>query len=97
MCDEGNSRSPTIASLLKYQPARHDTLSVGVQTASEATLDMLGEWADLVVCTSPNQRLAFPGVDDDRIMVWPVPDAFPRPFNPELRRLVLQLISEKGL
>lgn len=95
VCDEGNSRSPTIASILRY--SGHDTLAVGASRASDETRRMLADWCDLAVFTAPGQVAAFPGLDGDRVMVWPIADVYPRPFNAELRKLVLSLAVEKGL
>lgn len=95
MCDKGISRSPTIEGLLKFNG--YETLSVGVDTSSPETRAVLSDWCDKAILTSPNQRLSFPDLEDDQILVWPIPDAFPRPFNPELRRLVLSFIKQEGL
>lgn len=95
VCDEGNSRSPTLASLLRYRG--HDTLAVGASQASDETRAMLADWCDLAILTAPNQRYRFPSLDDDRITVWPIDDAYPRPFNKELREIVTRFIFQEGL
>lgn len=95
VCDQGNSRSPTIASVLRY--SGHETLAVGADTAKYATLLMLADWCDKAIFTHPDQQAAFPTVGPDRAIVWDIPDAFPRPFNPELLRLVRHLIQKEGL
>lgn len=97
VCDEGNSRSPTIASLLRYRG--HDTLAVGVRTAQPETLRMLTAWADKIIVTDEAQAPHLSGrtLGSLDVDLWPIADTYPRPFNPELRRLVLQLADQKGL
>jgi hypothetical protein len=95
VCDEGNSRSPTLASRLRYRG--HDTLAVGADRAEEPTRLMLSMWCERAIFTSPNQRLKFPMIDDSQVMVWPIADAYPRPFNKELLALVDVLADQEGL
>lgn len=95
VCDEGNSRSPTIASLLRYRS--HDTLSVGVRTAGPETLAMLVEWCELAILTDAAQEASFPQRYADRLTVWPIDDTYPRPFNRDLRDVVQRFIFEEGL
>src|ERR1035441_1719423 len=84
ICDQGNNRSVTFAQLLKYWG--NDTLSAGLSTTSERTLNMLIRWADKIVLTEDSQR----GHDlfsafRSKIVVCDVgPDTYPRPFNKEL-------------
>ena len=85
ICDQGNNRSVTFAHLLKYWG--NDTLSAGMSTNSEATLVMLGEWADKIVLTEEKQLYSLGhGIFDlTKVMFCDVgPDTYPRPFNKEL-------------
>lgn len=95
MCDQGVSRSPTIASLLQYRG--HETLSVGVKHSTETTRKMLGDWCDVAIITPDVPVDALPDLSLDSIIVWPIADTYPRPFNPELRKLVLELAGKGGL
>jgi hypothetical protein len=95
VCDEGNSRSPTIASLLRYRD--HETLSVGAGTSTDETRRMLTEWCDLAIFTNIQQQAAFPDLPDGRARVWPIADAYPRPFNSDLRKIVLDYAAREGL
>jgi hypothetical protein len=95
VCDQGNSRSPTLASLLRYRG--HDTLAVGVHRADQETRQMLADWCDVAIFTDPSQRYAFPSIDDDHAKVWTIADAYPRPFNPDLFKVVRQFIAQEGL
>lgn len=95
VCDEGNSRSPTLASLLRYRG--HDTLAVGVQRAAPETLKMLADWSDRIILTDASQRSAFPDVHDDHVDVWPIADTYPRPFNKQLLEVARRFITQEGL
>ena len=89
VCDKGVNRSVHIASLLKFRG--HDTIPVGVDTASPETLDVLTGWADLVVLTNESQMSDrwFP----TRVWIWPLED-LPRPYNRVLYSQVLRYIDE---
>lgn len=95
VCDEGISRSPTIAARIRYRG--HETLAVGARSSSLETRRMLGEWCDRLLVTAPTQRYAFPEVPDNKVMVWPIPDAFPRPHNKDLLPIIEQLANREGL
>lgn len=95
VCQEGNSRSPTIASLLRYRG--HDTLSIGTNTSSPETRQMLADWCDQAILTSPDQQAAFPDLPADKTRVWAIADQYPRPFNADLRKLVLDYAAREGL
>jgi hypothetical protein len=95
VCDEGISRSPTIAARIRYR--HHETLAVGVKSSTPETRRMLGEWCDRLIVTAPTQRYAFPEVPDDKVMVWLIPDAYPRPHNKELLPLIEQFANRGGL
>lgn len=95
VCGEGNSRSPTIASLLRYRG--HDTLAVGANTSTEETRRMLSDWCDQAIFTDIQQQAAFPDLPDGHARVWPIADIYPRPFNADLRRIVLDYAAREGL
>ena len=92
VCDKGVNRSVHIASLLKFRG--HDTIPVGVDTASPETLKMLLGWADMVITTSEAQVEAIS--DLTRIpfasWVWPMED-HTRPYNGLLYRQTLRYIE----
>ena len=58
---------------------------------------MLADWCDIAILTDLAQAAAFPDRYTDKQTVWPIKDAYPRPFNPELRKLVLELADKEGL
>jgi hypothetical protein len=95
VCDQGVSRSPTIASLLQYRG--HETLSVGAARTTDDTRQMLGDWCDIAILTPDIDVDAIPGLNPEQLVVWPIADTYPRPFHPELRQLVLELAGKGGL
>lgn len=95
VCDEAVSRSPTIASLLQYRS--HETLSIGSNTSTPETRRLLGDWCDLAIFTDVGQRHAFLDLPDDKVKYWPIADQYPRPFNPDLRNIVLEYATREGL
>lgn len=93
MCNRGVSRSPTIAALLTNKG--HDALSVGADTSTPETREMLTDWCDLAIFTDSQQIAAFPNIKHAQI--WPIADVYPRPFNKDLQSLVVRMIAQKGL
>lgn len=94
VCNRGVSRSPTIAALLTN--AGHDALAVGSDTSADETRQMLSDWCDMAILTDSSQLAAFPDLTG-HIQIWPIPDAYPRPFNKDLHSLVVRMIASKGL
>lgn len=91
VCDEGNNRSVTIASRIKY--LGHDVLTAGLRRNDPGTLRMLAEWADRIITTDTDQHFNWP--DPDRVRLWCVgPDRYKRPFNPQLLAIVNDLIAQ---
>lgn len=99
-CDEGNNRSVTVASQLKYWG--HDCITVGLNRNRPETIALLVErWADLVLLTADDQVLPEMngdlGVDDSfpDIEVWDLgPDNYPRPYNKVLLEKVKVIIQD---
>ena len=58
---------------------------------------MLTDWCELAVFTDEAQRTMFPDLPDNKVRVWPIADEYPRPFNPELRTIVLDYAQREGL
>ena len=91
ICQEGNNRSVTIASRIKY--LGHDVLSAGLNTNSRETLNQLYEWADRILTTNVNQYV--PNRFEGKTRLWDIgPDIYPRPFNRALLQIVNDLIAE---
>lgn len=93
VCDHGSSRSVHIADQLRYRG--HEAIPVGASKTSDATRELLAGWADLVIFTDEAQQPLFPATV--KRVVWPIPDSFPRPYNPELLQLIRHHLSRSDL
>jgi predicted protein tyrosine phosphatase len=92
LCDQGNNRSVTVASLIKYWP-NVDVLSAGLSTNSPATLGMLQDWADKIIFTEAIQGASI--IESDKATLWDIgPDNYPRPFNRQLLNKVRTLMEQ---
>lgn len=95
VCEQGINRSVTLASLLKFRG--HDTISVGLDNNSAETLALLFDWAEVIALTAHSQEARIPAEYRAKVELFSVgPDIYPRPFNPELYRLLKQLLSESA-
>ena len=93
VCDHGSSRSPHIADKLRW--LGNETIPVGVEHISSATMAMLREWADKIIYTDPRQmNVMDPG--DTKYEVWRIPDVFPRPYNSQLDSLLKRMLSMRA-
>ena len=93
VCDQGNNRSVTIAGQLKYWG--HDIITCGVSKNSSETLEMLLVWCDRVITTEAGQWEQMPKGFDAKHQLWNVgPDNYPRPYNPELLKIVKGFMSQ---
>jgi hypothetical protein len=92
VCDQGNNRSVTIASSLKYTEGGQDVLTAGLQTNSRETLALLFKWADRIILTDSSQRIPSEWLEKARL--WDVgPDTYPRPHNKVLLGKARALIA----
>ena len=88
-CDHGNNRSVHFAHLLKYWD--NDVIPIGLEVTTKETLDMLFDWADIIVTTAKDQVI--PKEYADKVELLDVgADTYPRPFNPELHKKAKELI-----
>lgn len=55
ICDGGNVRSYALAVVLKER-YKHEAIAIGRLRASRETIDMLCEWADMVVIMQPHME-----------------------------------------
>jgi galactitol-specific phosphotransferase system IIB component len=94
VCDQGNNRSVQFAHLLKYWG--NDCITAGLKTNSPETLDMLFQWADIIITTDDTQQI--PEQYQAKVKLLDVgPDKYPRPFNPELNAMVKRILEENKL
>jgi hypothetical protein len=83
VCEHGNNRSVTIAQHIKYWG--HDVLTVGTETNSPGTVDMLVDWSERVIVV--DRELLQRHADNSKVQYWETgPDIYPRPFNKNLMK-----------
>lgn len=71
VCQEGNSRSVVLASILKNELA-YDALAMGIRKTSEPTKEMLYEWADMIVLVDKTFVPEIPTKYLNKLAVWDV-------------------------
>lgn len=91
LCDEGNNRSVHLAHPLKYWG--NDVLAAGFNN-SPSTLDMLYDWADIILLTDKEQLTKVRQHAAKTHICSIGPDRFARPFNAELHRLVKRFLDD---
>lgn len=52
LCQRGNNRSVILATLLKEEHGMKDVIPAGVDTLTEDTLNMLCDWASVILLTT---------------------------------------------
>lgn len=98
ICDQGNNRSVQFAHLLKYKYKGFDVIPIGLSTTSLPTLQMLFEWANIIILTEPCQKEQIPFCYEHKVKVWDVgADTYPRPFNKELYAKARAIIEQNPL
>lgn len=73
VCEGGNSRSVTLALLLK-DGLHQDALSMGIRRNSEETKNMLYEWADKIILVAGKCESEIPDKFRDKLVIWDVGD-----------------------
>lgn len=82
-----------LADQLRYRG--HEAIPVGAAKTSDETRTMLARWADVVIFTDSDQQNLFPHAAETR--VWPIADAYPRPYNAQLLAIVRQHLDRSDL
>ena len=71
LCQKGNMRSVALAFLLKKE-YKADALAAGLVTSSFDTINMLCQWADLVVVTDKKLFPLVPPGYKEKLLLWDV-------------------------
>ena len=97
VCEQGNNRSVTFATLLRYK-YKCDTIPMGFDTMSAESQVMLYNWADVIIITDKNLVECLPKEYKQKMKLWDVgPDHYIRPFNRNLHQLASKIIEENPL
>lgn len=95
VCKQGIVRSGALAWLLKTE-FRHDAIAVGYETNSEQVRDLLGSWADSIVCLDNSSQQSVSLTMWDKTVLFDVgEDRWHDPSNPELHSILRTMIKER--
>jgi hypothetical protein len=84
MCQGGNSRSVSLAYLLKYVYG-HDALACGWEKNDVKTRNMLCKWADRIFIMQAEFERFIPKKYKEKVTAYDVgPDIWCNPFHPDL-------------
>lgn len=101
VCQGGTCRSVGLARVLKDRDVagrNHDAVAASWQWNSPQTLEMLGQWAELVVVMEPWMVERLPQPIRAKTAVCDVgPDRYGTPINPELVAQCLAWAKTRGL
>lgn len=83
-CAAGNSRSVSLAYLLKHEQGQ-DAICLGLDIHSEETKNFLFDWADRIIVTTTNTSNKVPEAYSHKTLTWDVGDdfhfrGFPEPY-----------------
>lgn len=84
ICSAGAVRSVGMAYLLKHMYG-HDVVPVGHDLNSQQTIDMLADWADLIIVMQPQYATGLPMRDAHKIIKLDIgPDIWGNSLHPDL-------------
>jgi hypothetical protein len=99
-CEGGNTRSVTLATLLKYYfrpSAGHDALAMAIGKNSPATKEMLYGWADRILVVDEGFVDDIPPEYRSKVTTIPIGrDNWGMSMHPELVPLAIRLLQEAG-
>lgn len=97
-CYGGNSRSVSLAMLLKLNHGQRDVLAVGLGHTSEPTKRMLFDWADVVAVVGERSLFDLLPEDVRPKVVWVNigPDRWFDPMHPDLTSRLLPVLDQWG-
>lgn len=99
VCNGGNCRSVTLASMLKQDDKSVECLSIGVRTSSKATFRLLANWADKIVIVADGAvRKKFPEEFIDKLIWLDIgKDKWEQAMNPNLVKLIQKELKKTPL
>ena len=108
VCQRGNVRSVTVATLLKDYAGLNDVIAIGAQTSSLETLLYMTKWADLIINAGQEDLrdyFQFPiltrddihrdDIEDKWVYLGIEVDRWQKSMHPELMRIVLDALHQK--
>lgn len=98
ICQRGNVRSVTVATVLKDLIGLQDVIAVGMETTSTQAMDMLVTWADKVIIAGEVDLLGGMLVAHAKVVILHEvgKDIWGQAMHPELVKLVLDGLERIG-
>lgn len=95
-CYGGNSRSVSLAMLLKLNHGQRDVLALGLGHTSEPTKKMLLDWAEVVVLVGEKSLFDLVPEEYRGKIVWVNigPDRWYNPMHPDLTTRLLPVLQQ---
>lgn len=86
VCDAGMNRSHTLAIVLKQ--AFHEAHAIGRMNCEPETMEMMCNWADVIVLMEPHMKESIAEKWHDKLHVIDTgPDVYGRPGHPDLYKI----------
>lgn len=91
ICQAGNCRSVALAWRLKDPEFNCDALACGAGITAPGTIDMLCNWAEVIVVMQPAFALVVPRIHASKVKTCDVgPDRWVNPSHPEIQRITYE-------
>ena len=99
ICNGGNCRSVTLASMLKQDDKSVEVIPAGVRTSSQETIRMLADWADKVVVVADGPIIEkFPKGYENKIIHLNIgKDKWVQAMHPKLVRIIKKALLNSEL
>ena len=99
VCNGGNCRSVTLASMIKQDDHSVEAIPIGVRTSSMKTIRLLSEWADKIVVVADGPVIAkFPkGYEDKIIHIDIGKDKWVQAMHPKLVKIIKKALLNTEL
>lgn len=94
LCQRGNVRSVTVATILKDYGMIDDVIATGVETTTPETMAMLSEWADLILFAGQPHLMPTHHLEKT-INLEIETDKWGQAMHPELATIALNALESK--
>ena len=97
VCNGGNCRSVTLASMIKQKGV--EAIPIGVRTSSKETIKLLADWADTIVIVADGHvKGKFPnGYKNKLVYMYIGKDKWEQAMHPELVKRIKKALKKTSL
>ena len=97
VCNGGNCRSVTLASMIKQEGV--EAISIGVRTSTKETVKLLADWADKIIVVADGHVMKrFPNGYAYKLIYMDIgEDKWEQPMHPELVKLIKKALKKTSL